>query len=155
MTDARALVFWMGIDPMPKWRMDCVDTLKHFHPELDIDFVWKKISIDRPDFYSDCVRKEYCCSNKYRLWVDSDIEILSPLPLGDEPFLANENGAHLSIVWSGSNPSMIKQKRSWTKTYATIKKTIKPNGIYRHWQTGPNGERVPRTDLGYKSEDFI
>lgn len=150
----RALVLWIGLNPVPQWRMDCVDTLKHFHPELEIDFVWEKKDMARPDIESDTIRKMYCGEAPYRLWVDSDIELLSPLPLCEDPFLADESGPHLSIVWSGNNPELIR-KRSWTKTYSCIKKTIKPNGLYRHWQTGQNGERVPRTNLGYKPEDFI
>ena len=151
----RTLVLWIGLNPMPQWRSDCVDTLKHFHPELKIDFVWEQRDSKTPEYDSDYARVKYCAEGKNRLWVDSDIEILAPLPLGEEPMMADETGTHHSICWSGSNPQLFARGYSLTRLCNRIPKTVKPDGIYRHWQTGPNGERVPRTNLGYKSEDFI
>ena len=153
----RALILWVGLERMPQWRMDCVESLTHFHPNLDIDFTWIEKHMERPTDYAGYARWMYCKSNKYRLWVDSDIELLAPLPLTEEPFFAFEGGGpHHSILWSGNNPEYFDMPNLfWGRIAKKVTKTVKPKGLYRHWQTGPNGERVPRTNYGYKPEDFI
>jgi len=159
----RALVLWIGLDPMPQWRLDCVASIKRFHPDIELDVVHDRRVSDRPQIESDMERFRYCSEGENRLWIDSDIELLAPLPLGDNPALAYETFPHHSICWSGRMPVIFSNPLNLGEIFIRFRIAkqmgdscdyIYPRGLYRHWATGANGERVPRLVMGYKQSDF-
>jgi len=157
----RVLFYWVGTDPMPEWRARHIEVFRSFHPEFTIDIVHDKRYVTRPTDIADAVRFRYCGEQAYSLWIDSDIELLARLPLDDLPALAYETFPHHSICWSGAIPEMFAGGRSVTKTLDGFRqrpervKMIPPKGLYRHWATGLNWERIPRSVWGYKESDFV
>ena len=151
----RALFLWIGLNPMPEWRRDSIDIFAKLHPEFAIDDIWEKRESKTAIAESNWRRMQYCGEAKNRFWMDSDIELLAPLPFDEHPAFAWEGRPHFSMVWSGSRPDLFR-RYSVSRLYnRRINNFFKPSGLYRHWQTGLNGEKLPRNSLGYKPEDFI
>jgi len=154
-----AFFYWVGGN-IPQWRVDNIDTFKRFHPEFDVKVEIVEGYCFSPILESERARFAFCRGGKNRLWIDSDIELLARLPIGERPAVAWEAIPHHSLLWSGEGdffkrvtdgPSFFQEVNR--ALYHKQVDTIHPSGICRHW-AGGSGDRKPRTNFGYKPEDF-
>ena len=145
------LYYWQGPGPIPDWRLACHNKLVALYPSARIvkseGYREKYLS-----YYSDHWRLQQCSKSKRVLWVDNDIELISPLELTEKPGLADEfQIGHLSIMWSGDNPEVFKDLITPTsyknqemqdRVKSGLIDKIKIPGT--HWATEENGNKVRR-----------
>jgi len=137
-----------------------MDVFMALHPEFNVVSLNEE-NEKMPTKKSESLRMNFVSGWTNRLWIDSDIEVLERLPLGDRPAIANEGGPHGSILWSGNNPNVF---LGYDCIYGFARDCMRhgvdidywsPNGIFRHWATDRDGNKVPRNNLGYKPKDFL
>lgn len=146
---------------MPQWRQECIDTIVKHHPDCKMIYDVEYGDYDNPQQMSDEARLEFCSGGANRLYVDTDIELLAPLPLTNRPAIAYESFPHWSICWSGENPGVFASWRGQviSQMFTNLHRNggvelLRPENIYRHWGSDRQGGKKERLCMGYKKKDF-
>jgi hypothetical protein len=152
-TKPEALFYWVGERKQPKWRRDNIARFRRLHPEFTVVDETVMEPCESPQGFTDKLRVEFCAGGPYRLWMDSDIELHTRLPLGDLPALGYEQFPHHTICWSGARPEFFAGslsevfKRFKRAIYSGSAMYIKEAGIYTHWRMDLRGKKVNRNTL--------